>query len=161
MNNLMEYKGYHAKIEFSPEDDTFVGRVLGINDVLAFDGESKQELKEMFQECIDEYLAECAELGKEPDKEYKGTFNVRITPELHKQAVLESESRNISLNQFVQQAIENELEGGHVRETVTIVMPERSYSMHGENANFITGNYGKEEVVEAWQENMKFQGFVS
>ena len=107
--SLMEYKGYHAKIEYSAEDGEFVGHVLGINDVLSFDGTSVAELEAMFHECVDDYLAMCEEFGREPEKEYKGSFNVRIAPELHRQSALEAVSRNISLNQFVQQAIENEL----------------------------------------------------
>lgn len=128
MNNLMEYRGYHAKIEYSAEDRTFVGRVLGINDVLAFDGESPDELETMFHESVDDYLEMCAELKREPDKEYKGTFNVRLSPELHKKAVLESEVRGMSLNQFVVNSIDNELNGLHncEKETVTIIMPSES-----------------------------------
>ena len=123
MSSLMEYKGYHAKIEYSAEDEVFVGRVLGINDVLAFDGENVEELKTMFCECIDDYLEMCQELGKEPDKEYKGTFNVRVSPDLHKKAVLEAEKRSISLNQFVAESIENELSGKHKSETIFMTVP--------------------------------------
>lgn len=125
MTSLMEYRGYHAKIDYSAEDRTFVGRVLGINDVLVFDGLNPDELETMFHESIDDYLEMCAELGKEPNKEYKGTFNIRISPDLHRRAVLESEEQNISLNQFVSNSIENELNSRHNREkeTVTIIMP--------------------------------------
>ena len=110
MNSLMEYKGYHAKIEFSAEDNTFVGTVLGIDDTLAFNGDNVEELTNMFHECIDDYLEMCAEIGKNPDKEFKGSFNIRISPELHKLAMIESEARDISLNSFVQQSIEHELQ---------------------------------------------------
>ena len=71
MSSLMEYKGYHAKIEFSAEDGTFVGNILGINDVIAFDGSNVTELTKMFHESVDDYLEMCAEIGKTPDKEYK------------------------------------------------------------------------------------------
>ena len=111
MNNcLMEYKGYHAKIEFSADDNTFVGTVLGLEDTIAFDGDNVEELTAMFHESIDDYLEMCAEIGKKPDKEFKGTFNIRISPELHKLAMIESEARDISLNSFVQQSIEHELQ---------------------------------------------------
>ena len=79
----------------------------------------------MFHENIDDYLEMCEELGVKPEKEYKGTFNVRVSPEVHKRAVLEAESKGISLNQFVSKAIENELEGrpDPIKETMTLVMP--------------------------------------
>ena len=65
--SLMEYRGYHAKIDYSAEDRTFVGRVLGIKDVLAFDGLTPEELETMFHESSDDYLEMCVELGKEPN----------------------------------------------------------------------------------------------
>ena len=105
MNKPMEYKGYHAKIEYSDEDKTFVGRVLGINDFLVFEGNTVQELTEMFHNSIDDYLAVCAEIGKSPEREYKGSFNVRLSPELHKQAFLAAESNNMTLNQLVANAV--------------------------------------------------------
>ena len=76
MNHSMEYKGYHAKIEYSAEDETFIGQVLGINDTLLFEGATVRELTEMFHNSIDDYAAVCAEIGKIPEKEYKGAFYV-------------------------------------------------------------------------------------
>lgn len=159
MSSLMEYKGYHAKIEFSAEDGTFVGRILGINDVIAFDGNTVSELEAMFHESVDDYLEMCAEFGREPDKEYKGTFNVRIAPELHRRAFIESEARNVSLNQFIQQSIENELSGGHVKEVITIVMPTKemgNYSPASIGVGFYSDNFGRKEALESWQQTAKF-----
>ena len=150
-NNLMEYKGYHAKIEFSAEDGTFFGRILGINDVIGFDGDTVSELESSFHDCVDDYLELCAEIGKEPDKEYKGTFNVRISPDLHKRAIIESESRNISLNQLVQQSIEHELRGNLSREIITIVMPPQAVECYfpylGENDLCFHGFDGEEGLI--------------
>lgn len=107
MNKPMEYKGYHAKVEYSDEDKTFVGRVLGVNDVLVFEGDTVQEITEMFHNSVDDYLAVCAEIGKKPEREYKGSFNVRLSPELHKQAFLAAESNHMTLNQFVANAVDH------------------------------------------------------
>ena len=105
---MMEYKGYHASIEYSDEDNLFVGEVFGINDTLAFHGSSVQELETMFHQSIDNYLEACREFGKDPDKEYKGQFNVRIPSALHRSAALCARERNISLNEFVTVAIQDE-----------------------------------------------------
>ncbi len=105
-NNLLEYKGYHAKIEIDTEDKLFIGTVIGINDYLVFHGENYNELQKMFEQSIDNYLQMCAEMGIEPDKEYKGTFNVRISPELHKKADLRAKSEKTTLNQLIGNAIE-------------------------------------------------------
>ena len=106
--NMMEYKGYHASIRYSDEDRLFVGEVFGITDTLAFHGSSVQELESMFHQSVDNYLEACREFGKEPDKEYKGQFNVRISSALHRAAALCARERNISLNEFVSVAIQDE-----------------------------------------------------
>ena len=109
MKSLMEYKDYHAKIEFDDDDQLFVGQVLGINDSLNFHGTSVQELTESFHNCIDNYLSYCEQCGKNPEREFRGVFNVRISPESHKQAVLAAAQEGITMNQFVSQAIEKSL----------------------------------------------------
>ena len=105
MIGMMEYKGYHAKIEYSPEDETFVGEVFGIADTLVFDGQSIEELRTMFHETIDDYLETCRELGKQPDKEYCGTFSVTVPAELHREAAIVAESKGIPLDRLVAEAL--------------------------------------------------------
>ena len=104
----MEYKGYHAHVQYSDEDKLFIGEVIGLNDTLAFHGSSVSELETVFHQSVDNYLAFCEEVGKVPEKEYKGQFNVRIPSALHKSAVISARQRHISLNEFVIAAIQNE-----------------------------------------------------
>lgn len=106
MNSMLEYKGYHASIEFDADDNIFVGEVFGIADSLSFHGSSVEELQHMFAQSIDNYLKLCAEIGKNPDKEFRGSFNVRIPPELHKRAALAAARQKITLNQYVIKAID-------------------------------------------------------
>lgn len=105
MNDLLQYKGYYASIHFSAEDDIFFGKVLGIDDLINFEGASVKELRKAFYEAVDDYIKTCAKIGKEPNKTYKGSFNVRIPTELHKQAAVFAAIHNISLNDFVKNAI--------------------------------------------------------
>ena len=109
MNSMLEYKGYHADIKFDADDEIFIGEVFGIADSLNFHGQSVSEIKEMFHQSIDNYLQLCKEIGKDPEKEFKGTFNVRISSENHKRAALAARKKNITLNQFVSNAIQHEL----------------------------------------------------
>lgn len=149
MNNLMEYKGYHAVIEYSAEDHTFIGRVIGINDVLAFDADNVEELELMFHINIDDYLEMCAELGKEPDKEYKGSLNIRIGEELHRKADILAKSQGVSLNDWIKSAIKHEIEGSPSIQTIIMIMPEKRVQ------DYVTGiakgdsinNYDKKEVM--------------
>jgi len=73
---------------------------------VSFEGRSIDELKEAFKEAVDDYIEYCKKIGKEPERVCKGSFNVRINPELHRKAVQQAAMLGISLNQFVQRAIE-------------------------------------------------------
>lgn len=109
MSKMMEYQGYHAQIEYDAEDGIFVGKVFGLADSLNFHGTSVSELEEMFHQSVDNYLQMCAETGKTPEKEFKGSFNIRISPELHKEISLHAAQEGITLNQYVLRALEESL----------------------------------------------------
>lgn len=120
MANTLKYRGYHGQIEFSAEDNLFIGHVIGIQDSLNFHGSSIDEITSSFHDCIDGYLEMCKAFGREPDKEYKGSFNVRISPQLHRSAAIQAEAAGKSLNQFIQEAIEEKLSPN--QEPVVIVI---------------------------------------
>lgn len=122
MKNLLEYNGYHAKIEMSVEDDIFVGSVLGINDSLNFYGNTINELKEAFETCIDDYIQMCEHFGKKPEKEYSGSFNVRVGAELHKKIDIASQEQGISINQFIINTLKNSFSNKE-KEVVYIAVP--------------------------------------
>lgn len=105
MNNTMEYKGYLGSVEFSEEDALFYGKVLGIRALISYEGSTARELLTDFHGAVDDYLELCAQQGKDPERAYKGSFNVRISPELHKQAVVAAMAHNMSLNSFVESSI--------------------------------------------------------
>lgn len=105
MNNTMEYKDYIGSIEFSEEDCIFYGKVQGIRALISYEGSTAQELVDDFHGAVDDYLALCEAEGKEPEKAYKGSFNVRISPQLHQQAAIYALSQQISLNSVVESAI--------------------------------------------------------
>jgi predicted HicB family RNase H-like nuclease len=107
MNDILEYKGYFAYVHFSAKDEVFYGKIIGINDLVSFEGDSVQELKSAFHEAVEDYLETCKQIQKTPDKTYKGSFNVRIPSNLHREAALFAAAKNISLNDFVRYAINN------------------------------------------------------
>ncbi len=103
----MEYKGYHAgPIDFDPEDGTFSGVVLGLKDVIHFEGANSGELLSSFQAGIDDYLALCAERGEEPDRPFNGKILVRTEPDLHRKAVVRAAAEGVSLSQWISRQIE-------------------------------------------------------
>ena len=110
MKNTMSYRGYYGSVEFSDEDSVFFGRIIGINDHITYEGDNVKALRNDFHEAVDEYLETCAQLGKEPERTYKGTFNVRITPALHRQLAVFSAISGKTLNTVVEEAIRNYVE---------------------------------------------------
>lgn len=101
----MKYKEYEAVIEYDEVDRLFFGRVINTQDVISFDGTTVEELQQSFKAVIDEYLEDCKKEGKEPDKAFSGQFNLRISPELHRKISIEAKKNNLSLNSFVEQAL--------------------------------------------------------
>ena len=56
MNDLLEYKGYHTKIEFDSEDLVFRGKIEGIKDLVNFESVDISTAEEDFHAAVDEYL---------------------------------------------------------------------------------------------------------
>ncbi len=109
MKNIIEYKGYYTKIEYSVADKVLHGKIEGINDLVNFECDSASEAEEKFREAVDDYLALCKDLGQQPQKPYNGIFNVRLSPELHRKAVIKAADEGITLNQFVVLAVQKAL----------------------------------------------------
>lgn len=107
MNNTMEYKGYVGSVEFSEEDGLFFGKVMGLRALLSYEGSTASELVADFHEAVDDYLALCAAEGREPEKAYKGSFNIRVSPELHRKLAISAAAQQMSLNSFVERALTN------------------------------------------------------
>lgn len=120
MNSMLEYKGYHASVEYDADDDIFVGEVFGIADSLNFHGTSVEELKKMFEQSIDNYLDLCQKIGKNPDKEFRGTFNVRLSPETHRKAALAAKMQKLTLNQYIAEAVERSFENNETVKKMTV-----------------------------------------
>ena len=99
MNN-MNYKGYHARVEYDPEDRIFAGRIIGIRDVVGFHGASVNELETAFREAVDNYLSACEELGQKPNKPYSGNLMLRIPPEIHAAVAAAAKTSGKSINQW-------------------------------------------------------------
>lgn len=105
MSKILEYKGYIGNIEFSEADGVFYGKVQGIRSLISYEGENAKDLITDFHCAVDDYLALCQERGTEPEKAYKGTFNIRISPELHKNAAIYAAEHKTSLNSVVENAL--------------------------------------------------------
>lgn len=101
----MRYKGYSARVEYSDEDECFVGRVAGIRDIITFHGESVDEIRQAFKEALEFYLQTCAERDETPDKPYSGKLMLRVAPEVHAAVATAAEIRGKSINQWVSEVL--------------------------------------------------------
>lgn len=104
--NSMSYKGYTARVEFDERDDIFVGRVLGVRDIISFHADSVAELRAEFAAAVEDYLADCAEQGLSPEKPASGKVMLRIRPEVHAAATIAAQSAGKSLNQWADEVFE-------------------------------------------------------
>ncbi|HUL14246.1 MAG TPA: type II toxin-antitoxin system HicB family antitoxin [Methylococcaceae bacterium] len=103
----MTYKGYAARIEYSNDDNCFVGHIAGIKDIVGFHGETVSELRAAFQEAVDDYLATCEKLERAPQKPYSGKLMLRIPPEVHAHVAMMAEAHGKSLNQWAAEVLAN------------------------------------------------------
>jgi predicted HicB family RNase H-like nuclease len=99
-------------VNYSAEDRVLFGKIEGIQDLVTFEGTTVDELEDSFKLMVDEHISDCKREGKPTEKSYKGSFNVRINPDLHRQAAQIASVEGITLNQLVQRAIQRELETG-------------------------------------------------
>lgn len=119
MSDLFEYKGYQGTVEYDKADKCLFGQVLHIDSLLMYHGQSVEEIEKAFVETVDAYLELCARTNRAPNKPYKGSFNVRVTPALHRAAANAAALRQESLNEFVSHAIADavQFEGGNLGNT--------------------------------------------
>ena len=109
MKNIMKYKNYYGSIEYDENDLIFFGKLEFIRALVTYQGESAKEIRKEFESAVNDYLELCEQENIEPEKPFKGSFNVRIGKELHEKAIIALQNSE-SLNEFVKIAISHELE---------------------------------------------------
>jgi len=110
MKGVMVYKDFIGSVEYSDEDGVLYGQVLGVPSLLSYEGTDVTSLRNDFMEMVDEYLEECRLQNRKPEVSYKGSFNVRVSPEVHRDSVIYAKTHDISLNSFVEKAIKKALD---------------------------------------------------
>lgn len=106
---MMSYKGYYASVEYDSEAKVFHGEVLGINDVITFQGTAVHELESEFKASVEDYLEFCAQQGKAPEITLSGTLNLRMGPEKHRLVKVFADAHDMSINDYINRAIEEKI----------------------------------------------------
>ncbi len=97
----MKYKGYIGHVTYDDELKILHGDVIGLKDVITFEGTSVEEVENAFRDSIDVYLDLCKKRGEKPEKTFSGDLRVRIAPDLHARLTQEAAMSGLSLNSFI------------------------------------------------------------
>jgi predicted HicB family RNase H-like nuclease len=103
--SVIRYKGYSARVDYDADDEVFVGRIAGIDDIVGFHGDTVEGLKSAFREAVDDYIETCRAVGKRPARAYSGQVMFRISPDIHAAAALAAELAGKSLNQWGEEVL--------------------------------------------------------
>jgi predicted HicB family RNase H-like nuclease len=106
---MIKYKNYVGVVEYDSEGKIFTGEVIGLRDVVTFQGRTAAELEKSFKQSIDLYLEMCKRDGIKPQKPFSGRFNLRLDPELHRQIAERAALEKTSLNEFVSHILQDAL----------------------------------------------------
>lgn len=111
--DMMEYKGYFGSAHYSDDDEVFFGKLEYIRALVSYEGMDVSSLQKAFKEAVDDYLTFCKETGKEPEKPFKGTFNIRIDPALHKKLVATAADQGVTLNSYIKDVLTHAVSNDH------------------------------------------------
>ncbi|HMT06416.1 MAG TPA: type II toxin-antitoxin system HicB family antitoxin [Pyrinomonadaceae bacterium] len=106
MNELMEYKGFKAKVEFSADDEVFFGRLIGIDDIVTFEGTTVRELKKAMKDAVEFHIEICERIGQKVKKPYSGKLLFRLPSELHAKIAEVAVKNGKSINEWGREVLE-------------------------------------------------------
>jgi predicted HicB family RNase H-like nuclease/tetrahydromethanopterin S-methyltransferase subunit B len=168
MTSTMKYKGYTGRVEFDAEDNLLFGEVIGLRDIITFQGTTVEEIVKAFHKSVDTYLDFCKEQEQEPEKPFAGKIPFRTTPEIHYRIYMAAKLANKSINawmnevlaEIAQRAMAASKENDVALPTATqaavkglkaLVEMPYSYALAGDT----TGQKDKEEVsASSWPDVM-------
>lgn len=151
-DNVLSYEGYLGSIETSLDDDCLYGKVLYVNDLITYEGKTVAEIKEAFVRAVKNYLDVCKRQERAPDKAFSGTFNVRVGPDLHREAAIYACREGIKLNELITVALKEKIEETKARKVEihqhnhTYMRAAREFSYETESSYEMSG-----KRMEPWQ----------
>jgi predicted HicB family RNase H-like nuclease len=102
---MTRYKGYIGVMEVDSDAKLIHGRVVGLRDVITFQGSSVSEAIQAFKESVDDYLKWCADEGRPPEKSFNGKLLIRIDPAVHRRLAHLAETNSTSINTLAVEAL--------------------------------------------------------
>lgn len=102
---MMTYKDFDGSAEIDVDSNICFGKLMFIDDLVAYTAPTPSKLRKAFEEAVDDYLEMCAELKRAPQKPCRGVFQTRLPPELHRAATRRATTESISLNELMTRAV--------------------------------------------------------
>lgn len=149
MKDLMKYKDYFGSVHYSDDDLVFHGKVEFIRALVSYEGTDVASLRKAFEEAVDDYLELCQLQKQEPEKPFKGSFNVRVGPRLHQEIALHALNEGMSLNQYIAWVLEKDsVERKEASQYATVIISgqKKAYAT-GTAAKVTTGMSAKKETA--------------
>lgn len=107
MSELIQYRGYYGSVHFDANDLIFHGKLEFIRALVSYEATNAVELKQAFEEAVDDYLETSQRNNIEPEMPFKGSFNIRVKPELHRKLAIAANHRDVKLNSFIAETLES------------------------------------------------------
>ncbi len=101
MGNILHYKGYIGSVEIAEDEAILFGNVQGIREKLEYRAKDAEVLIERFRQVIDDYLENCVQTGCNPEIPYKGSLNIRISPDLHRRLAIYAIRHKTTINRTI------------------------------------------------------------
>lgn len=101
MKDMMSYKGYVGSVHYDDDDRIFYGKIEFIRALVSYEGNDAASVRSAFEEAVDDYLAMCRTKGIEPEKPFRGSFNIRVGPAVHRKLALAAARKGVSLNRYI------------------------------------------------------------
>ncbi len=102
------YKGYQASVEY--QDGSLFIKILHIDDLLLAECDDARLVEKTTHALIDDYIQTCIAEGRDPERPFKGSLNVRMDPTLHRRAAMAAVAEEKSLNAWICQAIAEKID---------------------------------------------------
>ena len=107
MENFFEYKGYTGSINKSKEDNCLCGRVLGIQSLLMYEGDTAEKLERNFKKVVDEYLETCSSSGATPEIPFQDGITKGAGIVLLKSIAKKAQAQGVEIRKYMAEAIED------------------------------------------------------
>ena len=107
MKDLLQHRGYYGSAQFDNDDLIFHGKIEFIRALVTYEATDAVGLKQAFEAAVEDYLDMCERNNMTPEKPFKGSFNVRVKPEVHRMLAVAAQKRDISINKYVADTLES------------------------------------------------------